>query len=120
MGEQMSYDVSLTLDGGNGPIDLDYHRFNYTSNLSGFFNLVLEKGSCGEFNDIKDLNDKRAGDLVEMFQRVFREIPKLDYKDLKKYNPKNNWGSVHGAICFLAQLAIACAEVPNAKVKVWC
>lgn len=114
----MNYFINLTLDGGNGPIDLERYYFEYTTNLSEFFNDVLVRGSLGQFKALEELDGQCAGSLLLMFEHLFAHISASQYKSFKKYNPKNNWGSVHGAICFLANVAMACAKIPNGRLKV--
>jgi hypothetical protein len=41
-----------------------------------------------------------------------------EQKFLRKYDPKNGWGSTLGAIVFMAEFMIACVENPDAIIDV--
>lgn len=106
----MSYDISLFIDAGNGPIALDLLDVNYTWNLGDFFEWVLGKR-------LGDYNGEVAADLRYDIEQGMEKIQRHK-NELSKFNPDNGWGDVASATACLAKIGIACARAPRAKVSV--
>lgn len=106
----MSYDVTI-----------DVHWFNYTYNLSGFFrdHVSGPDGRVG-IQALDGLTGRQAATILHnSFEKLNDTRSRLgDGAMSQKYDAPNGWGSVLGAVLFLARLHGACAAKPRHKVRV--
>jgi len=101
----MSYDVSI----GDA-------CFNYTYNLSPFFHGHIPEG----INSLHGMSGAAARDTIA------RALLSIDNERItmgepafrQRYDAPNGWGTVMGAIMFLAMILAACAANPRKKVSV--
>lgn len=112
----MSYDVNIGKE-----------SFNYTYNVSKFFcDHFPETGRGG---GLRELNDMTGAYGLAMLTETFRNIERTRIKLWKsdvvgepdfcaRYDAPNGWGSVLGAIMFLAQIMAACAANPDEKITI--
>lgn len=109
----MSYDVVV----GNCTL-------NYTWNMGPFFrdhiqwvdsDMNLKKG-------IQALDGLTGKEASMVLSQAFINIQTTSFEGEKKmldqYNSPNGWGSVIGAMIFMANILSACAASPNKKVRV--
>lgn len=115
----MSYDVSLYIDAGNGPVSVGSLDANYTYNLGDFIEEVLGK-RLTQFNgeDACDLRDAIVDGLDRIDRQSWDGERSAGVEWFKRFEPDNGWGTVFGAIVFLNKIAVECAKCPNAKVSV--
>lgn len=101
----MSYDVHI----GN-------NSFNYTSNLSGFFKEIIHD----EENEFKEglyvLHAMLGCEALPILKEAFQKAHYHD--DLSTFDIPNGWGTAHGALHFLARIAIDCAMNPYQRISV--
>lgn len=109
----MSYDISIA-----------NREFNYTYNLSEFFNAHLPDG----LRTLGGMTGREAGDaLADAFESINEE--RMCVYDLGKhrveeeklrerYDSPNGWGTYEGALVFLGELMAACYRNPRHKVHV--
>lgn len=107
----MGYDVSLVTDCGNGFVRIGSADWEYTYNLSEFFAWALRKG-------LAEFDGDDAWYLLDSIKHALYKIRVAERGSLDRFEPENGWGSVLGATIFLADIGIACAKAPNAKVRV--
>ena len=104
-GHAMSYDVEIG----------DFHA-NYTYNLSDLFRTHMD-GGIGSLDGLK--GSVALARLNGFFESVMREHIKLGKDQFReKYDAPNGWGSVDGALIFMARIMAACAVNPDGKVRV--
>lgn len=112
----MSYDVSIG--------DKD---FNYTFNVSQFFrDHIHVEGNVSGLRGIDGLTGEAALTvLAEAFEEINRTRLRLWDRNVvgepafcRTYDAPNGWGSVIGAIVFLARIMAACAANPREIVRV--
>lgn len=118
----MSYTVSIGKE-----------SFNYTWNLASFFYDAIpgEEGSPqrekGGIGAIDGMPGKEAlhvlGNAFERIERMRIALSSSDQPGEKemcaKYDAPNGWGSVIGAMSFLARIMVACVNNPDEIVEVY-
>ena len=127
----MSYDINFSremLDVKTNETEFQtVGSLNYTSNMSrfftNFFKLDTNKG-------IKSLNGLSGKDLINEIDDFNLRI-ELKYANgrtyketlvllAQEYDPKNSWGSVHGALDLLNDIREIAVRYPSAVCSVTC
>ena len=86
----MSYDVTV------GTKD-----FNYTANMGQFFADFAVHPA--------DLHGEPPYEVAYRISRALGNIPRFEFEALRRdYDDANGWGTVEGAIRFLADIYVAC------------
>jgi len=113
----MSYDISIGRE-----------SFNYTSNVSKlFYDHIPDTGKGGGLHELEGVTGKQALDIIDdAFEAINRTRHRLwsagdigEPKMGSAYDAPNGWGSLIGALIFLAQVMGACAKNPRKIVRVW-
>lgn len=109
----MSYDVTI-----------GHANFNYTSNVSALFydhfpNGKGLRGIHGMTGRQAAIEIGRAFEAMNntRYQLYVDHVPGEPRME-QRYNAKNGWGSMAGALMFLGQIAGACARYPRHRVNV--
>lgn len=114
----MSYDV-----------DIAGKSFNFTYNVSPLFYEHFPSNEDGErrgLNSLDGLTGKQAmSRIADFWESLERERHNLwvsaevgEPRLCAKYDAKNGWGSLVGALIFIAQIQSACAENPRHRVRI--
>ena len=102
----MSYDVHV----GN-------NSHSYTSNLSGFFNEIIRHEEPDEFEEgLYVLHAMLGCEALPILREAFQTAHYHD--DLSTFDVPNGWGTAHGALHFLARIAIDCAMNPYQRISI--
>lgn len=97
----------MSLDLGIGEVDL-----NVTHNLSPMWR---EAGIRDALYESNGQPARAIGPLLRIgLVKMLRNPDKY-----RAMNPPNGWGDYDGAIEFLTKAALACADYPDAPVRVW-
>jgi hypothetical protein len=105
----MSYDVHI----GN-------NSHSYTSNLSEFFNEIIryEEPEYDVFKDkgLHVLHAMLGCEALPILKEAFQTAHHHD--DLSTFDIPNGFGTAHGALHFLARIAIDCAMNPYQRISI--
>lgn len=114
----MSYDVSIG----------SFSR-NYTSNVSAlWYDHIPDMGQGGGLRELHGLTGAKAVSiLADAFAAMNRTRHSLcvdggigESEMSAKYDSRNGWGSMVGAIIYMGEIMGACAANPRKKVHVCC
>ena len=125
----MSYDINFSremLDVKTNETEFqNVGSLNYTSNMKGFFVDFFE--NFGGLNSLNGLSGRDVVDAIDDFNlrielkyangRTYKETLVLLAQE---YDPKNSWGSVHGALNLLNDIKEIAARYPSAVCSVTC
>ena len=101
----MSYDIYIGRE-----------SHNYTSNMAGFFNEIIEDGSK-EFNKgIYALSGLTGYKALPILRQALHKA--YLHEDISVFDADNGWGTASGALCFLVRIAIDCAMQPYETISV--
>lgn len=96
--------------------------YNYTYNLGNLFAEFLLPDATPKpgIYALDGMRGKEAAyfinEALENIQTAIRQRGEENFA--AQYQPKNNWGSVSGAIMFLALIGSACAAKPKKTIRV--
>lgn len=108
----MSYDISLAIDTGKGPLCDVIEIGNYTSNVGPMWRDALQGRLLREFHGSPC--SEAAGPLAEAVKRMENEPERY-----KLMEPSNGWGDYDGALTYLRRLAEMCAEHPKCYIQIY-
>lgn len=93
--------------------DYLYHT-NITHNLGAMAN---EAGIYKHLWRPEEINITTAKGLIIPLQEAIKDMKKRP-EHYKKFNPSNRWGSYESFVPWLEKLLNACAEYPEAKLRI--
>jgi hypothetical protein len=108
-------------------VSIGDYSYNYTHNTARlWYDHIPDMGKGGGLRELEGLTGKQAVLVLhECFERIQSTRLNLWQQDAvgepifeARYNAKNGWGSLVGALIFLAQIMAACALCPKHKVRV--
>lgn len=107
----MSWDVHLEANlGGAHPIRVGDLDANYTYNVSPMFAAVIGTG-------LNELDGITAREMVAKCSAILEAFA-ADPGKFRAMNPENGWGDFEGAREFIRKIQDACADAPDATVRV--
>lgn len=115
----MSYDITIAGE-----------DFNYTSNVGCLFYEHIPPSEYGGRGGIHAINGKTGREAFDILSDAFDRIDHTrhvlwrddmvgDPVMCARYDAPNGWGSLIGALIFLAKIMAACARSPRSKVRVY-
>lgn len=108
--KEVSYDVWLEIDTGNGHVATVDECLNCTSNMAPFWRAF---GA-----DLAEMDGRLAGDCKHALDDALAKMTSASREERAKYEPSNGWGSTEGAIHFITRIRDLCGRHPACRLVV--
>lgn len=110
----MSYDGWLCIDTG-GPEAAEVAELgNYTSNVAPMWRTALK--AAGEDIELSRTDGRIAGEVLPLLRAAVAHMEDHP-RDYAALNPANGHGDYAGALAYLRDVVIACAQHPKATLR---
>lgn len=111
-GSSVSWDTSLVIDtGGEDPVEVA-NCGNYTYNVCQMYCAAIPHE-----DGFRSLDGKLSSEAVPILAAAIAYM-ESHAEEMRKFNPKNGWGSYEGALEYLRTIRDDCQRHPKATVQI--